>query len=103
MPTRMAQRTGVRLPAPPHASANEKVALELTKYPLPGRKSAGRRVFCCSDVESCPSWRVGGAFGREKAPNVGVQGRCGRPVRASGQVQAAGSAGGGSVLVLRSV
>src|SRR5690606_3843997 len=78
MPTRMAQRTGVRLPAPPQASANEKVALELTKYPLPGRKSAGRRVFCCSDVESCPSWRVGGAFGREKAPNVEVRGRCGR-------------------------
>src|SRR5690606_37557552 len=63
---------------PPPPSANEKEAPQRTKYPLPGRKSAGRRVFCCSDVESCPSWRVGGPFGREKAPNVGVRGRCGR-------------------------
>src|SRR5688572_7951511 len=78
MPTRMAQRTGVRLPAPPPTSANEKVALELTKYPFPGRKSAGRRGFCCSDVESGPSWRVGGASRREKAPNRLVRGRCGR-------------------------
>src|SRR5690606_39064958 len=69
-----------------HASANEKVALELTKYPLPGRKSAGRRVFCCSDVESCPSWRVGGASRRGKAPNRLVRGRCGgaRPGFGSG-------------------